>query len=304
MQLLPDLDKICLSNWDQAKFRQNNLHVDVLRLDLIHPVIAGNKWFKLKYYLERARREAKSKLVSFGGAYSNHLIALANVSRMYGCSSAAYIRGEEPANLSHTLQQARDIGMELHFLSRTGYQEKKNSCLLQVNENSNRDELYIPEGGAGWEGVQGAGEILSVVPTDSYDYICCAVGTGTTLIGLANSSGRDQKIIGVSVLKGTKALEPLQMTWLSNADHAEKLFMIHDDHFGGYAKKSRILFDFMNLVYSESGIPTDFVYTGKLFYSTVRLATENFFPSGSRILVLHTGGLQGNLSLPAGLLHF
>jgi 1-aminocyclopropane-1-carboxylate deaminase len=280
------------------------LQVDVLRLDLIHPVIAGNKWFKLKYYLERARHEEKNKLVSFGGAYSNHLIALAEASRLYGFSSAAFIRGEKSRTLSHTLQQARETGMKLHFLSRANYDEKKRSVFLQRNENSDSDDLFIPEGGAGPEGVMGAAEILSIVPTGSYNYICCAVGTGTTLTGLANSSGAEQNIIGVSVLKGTKKLEPLQLTCLSSPDLAEKVYMIHEDHFGGYAKKSKILFDFMNLIFSESGIPTDFVYTGKLFYSVMRLAAKNFFPAGSRILVLHTGGLQGNQSLPPDLLHF
>jgi 1-aminocyclopropane-1-carboxylate deaminase len=304
MQLFPALNNICLSRWDHVIFRENNLQVDVLRLDLIHPVIAGNKWFKLKYYLERARQEEKSKLVSFGGAYSNHLVALAEASRLYGFSSAAFIRGEKPLALSHTLQQAMESGMELRFLSRADYRGKKNSGLAQRNEDSERDALYIPEGGAGSEGVLGASEILSIVPTGLYNYICCAVGTGTTLAGLINSSGPGQKIIGVSVLNGTRELKPLQMTWLSSPALAEKAHMIHDYHFGGYAKKSKTLFDFMNLLFSESGIPTDFVYTGKLFYSIVRVAAENFFPSGSRILVLHTGGLQGNQSLPRDLLHF
>jgi 1-aminocyclopropane-1-carboxylate deaminase/D-cysteine desulfhydrase-like pyridoxal-dependent ACC family enzyme len=300
--IFPTLDTINLSHWDHVIFREHNLQVDVLRLDQLHPVVSGNKWFKLKYYLERAKHEEKSKLVSFGGAYSNHLIALAEASRWYGFSSAAFIRGEEADKLSYTLQEAREMGMELHFLSRRDYDEKKKSVFSPQYENHESRELLIPEGGAGWEGVKGAAEILSLIPAMSYAYICCAVGTGTTLTGLINHSGPKQKVIGVSVLRGTRGIEPVQHSWLLRSASLENVHMIHQDHFGGYAKKSSILFDFMNRLFSESDIPTDFVYTGKLFYSIVRLASENFFQAGSRILVLHSGGLQGNRSLAPGLL--
>ena len=296
------LDTIGLSHWDHVIFRKFDLQVDVLRLDQLHPVISGNKWFKLKYYLERAKHEEKNKLVSFGGAYSNHLIALAEASRLYGFSSAAYIRGEERDNLSHTLKEAMEMGMELRFLSRRDYDEKKKTAFATPYENHESRELLIPEGGAGREGVKGATEILSLVPAIPHAYICCAVGTGTTLAGLINGAGPKQKVIGVSVLKGTSGIEPVQRSWLLNSAPLENVFMIHEDHFGGYAKTSRILLDFMNRIFSESGIPTDFVYTGKLFYSIVRLASENFFQAGSRILVLHSGGLQGNRSLAPGSL--
>jgi 1-aminocyclopropane-1-carboxylate deaminase len=300
--IFPALDTIGLTHWDHVIFRKSDLQVDVLRLDQLHPVVSGNKWFKLKYYLERAKHEEKNKLVSFGGSYSNHLIALAEASRLYGFSSAAFIRGEEPDTLSHTLQEASEMGMELRFLSRSDYDEKKEAVFSIRYENHESRELLIPEGGAGWEGVKGASEILSLVPAMSYAYICCAVGTGTTLAGLINGAGPKQKVIGVSVLKGTSGIEPMQQSWLMHSAPLENVYMIHEDHFGGYAKTSWILLDFMNRIFSESGIPTDFVYTGKLFYSIVRLASENFFQAGSRILVLHSGGLQGNRSLAPGLL--
>lgn len=293
-----------MSHWDHVTFREHRLHVDVMRLDQIHPVVSGNKWFKLKYFLERAKHEEKSRLISFGGAYSNHLIALAEACRIHGFSSVAYIRGEQAKTLSHTLQEARDRGMELHFLSRSDYEKKKKSVFQSQDEYPKKHDLLIPEGGAGREGVQGATEILSLLPTKSYAYICCAVGTGTTLAGLINGSGPEQKIIGVSVLKGTRDIEPLAPHLLSAAADLKRVTMIHKDHFGGYAKTSKHLFEFMNRVYFESGIPTDFVYTGKLFYCVVRLATEKYFPAGSHILVLHTGGIQGNRSLDPGLLQF
>jgi 1-aminocyclopropane-1-carboxylate deaminase len=304
VQSFPVLDKINLSHWDDIIFRTHDLHVDVMRLDQIHAVISGNKWFKLKYFLERAKQEGKTKLVSFGGTFSNHLIALAEACRMHGFSSAAYIRGEEVKPLSHTLQDAIDRGMELHFLSRKDYERKKKSAFSDPNDYSERNDLLVPEGGAGPEGVMGASEILNLVPTNSYTHICCAVGTGTTMAGLINGSDPTQRIIGVSVLKGTSGFAPLDPSWLSPQVIPKRVNMIHDDHFGGYAKASRELFEFMNRIFIESGIPSDFVYTGKLFYSIVRLAKENYFPAGSRILVLHTGGMQGNRSLAPGMLQF
>jgi 1-aminocyclopropane-1-carboxylate deaminase len=305
VELLPDLKKISLDHWNAVVFQKNDLQVDVLRLDKIHPEISGNKWFKLKYYLQRARQEGKTKLVSFGGAYSNHLLALAEACRINGFSAAGFIRGEKPKQLSHTLQAAKERGMELRFLPRRDYQDKKRQVISWDAEKSAGDELIIPEGGAGVEGIRGAAEILSMVSdTTSYSHICTAVGTGTTLAGLAEFAGPNQKIVGVSVFKGTKDLEPLQDLCISQGRSYENVQIIHDDHFGGYAKHPQLLFDFMNLTFSECGIPTDFVYTGKLFYSIARNATEKGFPAGSRILVIHTGGLQGNLSLSPGLLQF
>ncbi len=242
--------------------------------------------------------------MSFGGAYSNHLVALAEVCHLYGFSSSAFIRGEEPANLSHTLNAVKTRGMALQFVSRSNYRDLIRSVLSEEFENRETNVLVIPEGGAGKDGIRGAEEILSRIHYLQYSHICSAVGTGTTLAGLINSAGQQQKIIGVSVLRGTKNMEPLLQSWLNNPSSIQHVQMIHEDHFGGYAKYSINLLNFMNLVYSESGIPTDFVYTGKLFYSIVRMASGNNFPYGSRILVLHTGGLQGNRSLPSGLLQF
>jgi len=302
--LLPGLRNISVDHWHHEIFREKNLRVDVLRLDKIHQEISGNKWFKLKYYLQRAKQENKTKLVSFGGAYSNHLIALAEAGRLTGLSSSAFIRGEKPEKLSHTLESAEYRGMELQFLSRQDYLHLKKAVLNGDFENKDTSALIIPEGGAGKEGVRGAEEILSLIPYLFYSHICTAVGTGTTLAGLINCAGSQQKIVGVSILRGTKNLEPLDESWLNNISFLSRVQMVHEDHFGGYAKYTDSLLDFMNQVYLETGIPTDFVYTGKLFYSVVRMASGNYFPRGSRVLVLHTGGLQGNLSLTPGLLRF
>ena len=302
--LTPDLNNISLERWDHAVFRQNDLHVDVLRLDKIHPEISGNKWFKLKYYLENAKKEKKSLLISFGGAYSNHLLALAAAARLNGFSSAGYIRGEGPDRLSHTLQLAKEYGMELRFLSRSEYDLKKKSILLGNWEENDQNSFLIPEGGAGIEGIRGTEEILFLLPLRSFSHICTAVGTGTTMAGLMNSTGPGQKVIGISVLKGTRNLEPIDISWIRTGVNPAKIQMVHEYHFGGYAKYTPSLIDFMNQTFAESGIPTDFVYTGKLFFSVIRLAVMQLFPPSSRVLVLHTGGLQGNLSLTPGLLGY
>ena len=302
--ILPSLNNITLDSWDHVSFRKHNLETNVLRLDKIHPEISGNKWFKLKYYLDRAVLTQKDKLISFGGAYSNHLLALAAAARLYGFASVGLIRGEEPVILSPVLKTLKQFGMELRFLSRAEYDRQKKSHLLSETNEYEQRSLLIPEGGAGRDGVRGAEEILKDFPIEKYTHICCAVGTGTTLAGIINSALVHQKKIGVSILKGTKQLEPLCPEWVTFPRNLDNVQMIHDDHFGGYAKYTRDLLTFMNQTYAASGIPTDFVYTGKLFYSIARLADMNAFPSGSRILVLHTGGLPGNRSLPPGLLQF
>jgi 1-aminocyclopropane-1-carboxylate deaminase len=288
------------------------LRVDILRLDKIHSEISGNKWFKLKYFLKKANHNNKRTLISFGGAYSNHLLALAATAHMHGLSSIGMIRGEQPLLLSHTLIAAKEYGMKLIFLPRTLFDQNKRSDLsdnwvekyTDLKVETIRDSMLIPEGGAGIEGLRGAEEILSLVPQREYSHICLAVGTGTTLAGLVNSSHPDLKLIGISILKGTRDLEPIDISWLKDRFKIANVQMVHDYHFGGYAKYNASLTGFMNTTYAESGIPTDFVYTGKLLFAVISMADMKLFPLGSRILVLHTGGLQGNRSLTPGLLGF
>ena len=308
----PDLTSITIDPWDHLIFRQNQLRVDVLRLDKIHSEISGNKWFKLKYYFEKAKRTKKNTLVSFGGAYSNHLLALAAMARMSGLHSIGLIRGEKPVLLSHTLTAAKEYGMKLLFLTRTVFDLIKRSDNLdhweeyftELSIEVVRDGLLIPEGGAGFEGIQGSEEIFSCIPQHTYTHVCAAVGTGATLAGLINSSPPDLRIIGISILKGTRNFEPLDMSWIQDPSKMANVQIIHDYHFGGYAKHNALLTGFMNKIYTESGIPTDFVYTGKLIFAVISMAEMKFFPPGSRILILHTGGLQGNRSLTPDLLRF
>jgi 1-aminocyclopropane-1-carboxylate deaminase len=276
--------------------------VDVLRLDLVHPIISGNKWFKLKEYLKEAAILNKKIILTFGGAYSNHIVATAAVSQQNGFKSIGIIRGEKPTVLSHTLQNAIDFGMELYFVSREDYKKKTNP--FEVYNRYQKDEIYvINEGGSGAKGVEGAKDILGQIDSSSYSHIINSVGTGTTIAGLIESTGKHQTIIGISSLKNNYSLQQEIETFLTE-ENKKRFTLIHDYHFGGYAKYSKTLIDFMNEWYRLTNIPSDFVYTGKLFYAANYLIEKKYFSSGSKILIIHSGGLQGNQSLPKGTLIF
>lgn len=276
--------------------------VDILRLDRIHPVISGNKWFKLKEYLNDAKQSNKKILATFGGAYSNHIVATAAAANASGLKSIGIIRGEKPTVFSHTLVDAIAFGMKLYFISREEYRNK----ILPQNlfKDFNNDEIYfINEGGYGEKGVEGAKEILKLTDTSNYTHIVAAVGTGTTLAGLIEASQPHQKIIGISVLKNNFSLEN-EIKNLLSVENKNRFTLIHDYHFGGYAKQSKELTQFMNEWHHQTSIPSDFVYTGKLFFATNDLIEKKYFSSESRLLIIHSGGLQGNRSLPNGTLIF
>jgi 1-aminocyclopropane-1-carboxylate deaminase len=270
--------------------------LNVLRLDKIDPVISGNKWFKLQYYLAEALAQGKKRLLTFGGAYSNHIIATACAAQRAGLSSTGIIRGEKPARLSHTLLDTAQYGMQLVFISREQYQKKSIPAFIEQLRHEYGDACIIPEGGEGPQGIRGAATILDTAAGNAYTDILCAVGTGTLLSGLAVSAAAHQRVTGIPVLKGFD-------DWIPTTTR-QNTHIINNYHFGGYAKKNGTLIDFMNAWYLQTGIPSDFVYTGKLFYGVTDLIGKGFFPEASRLLVIHSGGLQGNNSLPAKTLFF
>lgn len=279
----------------------NNIDVRVLRLDKIHPVISGNKWFKLQYYLNEAKEQHKKKIVTFGGAWSNHIVAAAAASKMNGFASAGIIRGEQPSTLSITLEQAKEYGMQLYFISREDYSDKKIPAELQSN-----DHYFINEGGYGEQGAKGAAAILNYSKKD-FTHCCCAEGTGTMLAGLIRAALPHQKIIGISVLKNNFESDSYRIEENVRAlltGEQKDWQIIHEYHWGGYAKFKSALIEFMNEFYRQTNIPSDFVYTGKLFYAVNDLIKNNFFPPRSKLLLIHSGGLQGNLSLKKGTLIF
>ena len=217
--------------------------VDVLRLDLVHPVVSGNKWFKLKEYLADAKRQQKA-LLTFGGAFSNHIVATAAAAQQHSLKCIGVIRGEEPSELSHTLQQARTFGMDLYFSAREAYRSRQvPECILQTYS---ADDLYIiPEGGYGEKGAAGAKEILQTSDTSSYTHILSAVGTGTTLAGLTAAARPGQKVIGISVLKNALTLKE-EISHLLPEEKQAQFQLLHDYPFGGYAKRTPGLLRFMN----------------------------------------------------------
>ena len=285
-----------------ARYR-NDLEWDVLRTDLLHPVISGNKLFKLRLHLSGALREGKKGILTFGGAHSNHIHATAFAARAAGLASIGIIRGEEPANRSDTLRDAADWGMQLIFLSREEYRHMTNCTPLTLAEQY-PDHRIIPEGGYGTEGMLGAADILSCIPHDRYDWIACACGTGTMMAGLVHASLPGQKVLGVSVLKGYRELDQRIRDLLPAESIGKHFHTDHDHHLGGYAKTSDELISFMNRFHAMSGIPTDIIYTGKLMLAIEELSNEGYFPRGSRVLAIHSGGLQGNRSLKPGKLTF
>ena len=280
-------------------FCLNHIQLDVLRLDELHPIVSGNKWFKLKYYLQQAQEQNADTIASFGGPYSNHLVALAYATKEKTLKSIGYVRSNIDEPITPTLQEAMHYGMDLKFLGRNNFQEFKKEL---IENNQANHTYFIDEGGYGILGAQGAATILSNEKTNSYNHIICAVGTGTMMAGLIDAAKPHQHVIGIPVLKNEatirdeiKQLIPTNKTPFT---------LLHDFHLGGYAKTNQAQFDFMNLLWATEKIPTDMVYTSKLFMAVKSLIANNYFLPTAQILIIHSGGLQGNRSLPAGTLLF
>lgn len=291
-----------LQELEGKELREKDCRAHVLRLDRLHPVVSGNKWFKLKYYLQAAEASGKSGLLTFGGAWSNHIVAAAYAAKERGLHTAGIIRGEKPPILSGTLQMAATYGMRLLFVSREQYSAKEKDPMIRDIIRSYPQYDMIPEGGAGPLGVKGCAEILSLAEAGIYTHILCAVGTGTMFNGLLSAVASHTRLIGIPVLKGMKDDRIIDG---SLPDHKKRQAVFyHDYHFGGYARQTPALLRFMNDFYTRTGIPTDFVYTGKLVFAFEDLLEKDHFPRGSRILLIHSGGLQGNTSLAAGSLVF
>lgn len=280
-----------------------NLSLTILRLDQIHEDVSGNKLFKLFYFVDECLKSSHKTLLTFGGAYSNHLVATAFLCNQKGIRSIGIVRGEEPKNLSHTLARCKTLGMKLKFISRDAYQNFENNheqvSLLQKEFG---DFTIVPEGGYNATGAKGASLIMDIVNRQHFSHVCTAVGTATTLAGLLIKKENEQEIIAIPVIKNMHDInERLQFL---GVDVNEQPSIISAYHFGGYAKHTEELINFMNKFYTETQIPSDFVYTAKMMYAIYDKIKLCFFKSGSSILCIHTGGLQGNKSLPAGTLIF
>jgi len=290
----------------------HDIACDVLRLDQIHPVISGNKWYKLRYYLEEATHVKAKTIASFGGPYSNHLVALAFASKLAGLKSIGYVRRNDGEPITKSLQEAITYGMEIINLGRTTFQEKKNE-LISLNANNINETYFVDEGGYGILGARGASTIISdwehsninsdgINPMHAYDYIVCAVGTGTMIAGIINAAATHQQILGIPVLKNEGSIKDEINILVNNKNASFELK--YDFHQGGYAKTTTEQINFMNKLWEHAQLPTDIVYTGKLFYAMEQLLQQKYFKQGSKVVVVHSGGLQGNRSLEKGILHF
>ena len=293
-----DLNTISVDKLSLQILTEKKVEADVLRLDKIHSLVSGNKWFKLRYYLEEAKKLNKKTIVTFGGAWSNHILATAAACPLYNFNSIGIIRGEEAEKLSPTLIQAKELNMKLIFISRGDYAARRIPVEIIGN-----DYYLIDEGGFGIKGAAGAATILDYCEKKRYTHIACAVGTGTMMAGIIEASLPQQKVIGISVLKNNLELEENVKSLLPH-NQKKHFKIIHDYHFGGYAKHKPALLSFMNSFYAQTNVPADFVYTAKLFYGITALLNAGFFEPESRILLIHSGGLQGNSSLNKGTLIF
>jgi 1-aminocyclopropane-1-carboxylate deaminase len=269
------------------------ISVSILRLDLIHPIISGNKIFKLKYYIDAALKNGKH-LITFGGPYSNHLVATAYTAQQNGLKSIGYVRGEKPSALSDTLKDCSEHGMELKFVKREDYIKLQKELIQQENKESQ----VIPFGGYGRLGALGAKEILQFENLSQYDTIMASCGSGTMAAGLLAAIQPHQQLLIVSAIKNNFTIEEEIKALLTEEEYTNKPYTInHEYHFGGFAKKNETLLRFMNQFFRETSIPTDFVYTGKLAYAMYDMLEKSKLPYNSNILLIHSGGLQGNRSL-------
>jgi 1-aminocyclopropane-1-carboxylate deaminase len=274
---------------------EKKVELFIKREDLIHPFVSGNKFRKLKYNLLEAKKLKKKALLTFGGAYSNHVVATAVAGKLAGFKTFGIIRGDElTKNLKQTLEEnatlrkAHENGMKLQFVTREQYRQKSSFGFIEKMKNKWGDFYLIPEGGTNCLAVDGCEEIL-INEDSKFDYICSAVGTGGTISGLINSSKKHQKIIGFPALKGNFLSEEIRK-FISRKKNwsLQKAY-----HFGGYAKHTEELIDFINTFKEETDVLLDPVYTSKMLFGILDLVKKDTFAEGSKILAIHTGGIQG-----------
>lgn len=271
-------------------FNIHNVLFYMKREDKIHPIISGNKYRKLKYNILEAQNQNSKTLLTFGGAYSNHIAAVASAGKEFGFKTIGVIRGEELAckiSENPTLSFAQNCGMQFKFISREVYRTKTTLSFLNTLKNELGNFYLIPEGGTNELATKGCEEIL-IEEDKTFDIICSPVGTGGTISGIINASQPHQKILGFPALKGDFLQKEIgKFTSKSNWE------LVTDYHFGGYAKINSTLVEFINRFKQEYNIPLDPIYTGKMMFGIFDLIKKGYFKKGAKILAIHTGGLQG-----------
>jgi len=269
----------------------NGCQLYIKRDDLLHPVISGNKWRKLKYNLQQAQAKQATHILSFGGNYSNHLHALGWCCSRLNIRFTAIVRGYPEQALTPMLNDLKNWGAELHFVDRNTYRQRTEINYLQQLQATYPDACIIPEGGSNQLALKGVAEIYQELE-QNYDYILCPVGSGGTMAGLLTASDKTQ-FRGIGVLKGEAYLEQMITALNPAAIEQNNWQLLHQFHHGGYAKSTPELLDFCQKVSTNHPFSIEPVYSGKLFYATKQLLAQGYFPAHSRVLLLHTGGLQG-----------
>ena len=275
---------------NQFLFTKNNIHVSIKREDLIHPIVSGNKFRKLKYNLLEARNQNHKTILTFGGAFSNHIAAVAFAGNENGFKTIGVIRGDELIDKiqeNPTLKFAQECGMEFEFVTRNQYQNKNEESFKDYLKMKFGDFYLIPEGGTNELAVKGCEEILTAEDNE-FDYICCCVGTAGTISGIINSSANVQKILGFPALKGDFLNDEIR-TFAKNNNWQ----LISDYHFGGYAKINDELINFMNDFSIDYKVLLEPIYTAKMAFGVIDLINKGFFENNSKVLMIHSGGLQG-----------
>ncbi|MBX2858473.1 MAG: pyridoxal-phosphate dependent enzyme [Cellvibrionaceae bacterium] len=290
-----------LQNIHHPAFTRAKLRVSLKREDLLHPILGGNKVYKLLGHLKNWRRCGGKPLASFGGAYSNHLLALAAAGAALRCPTWGVVRGERPPLLSPTLADAEAFGMRLHFISRSDYRRRGDAAFAAQLEKTLGEVYWIAEGGAGLLALSGCQALArEIVARGSVDVLCHACGTGASLAGLAAGCGEGVQSLGIAVLRGD--LDKMRSdvaAWLAEAGIDNLNWAILPGFAaGGYGKLHTELLEFMTDFYRQTAVPLDAVYTAKLMRAVVILAERGYWPAHSHIAVVHSGGLQGNRGFP------
>ncbi len=301
--MLFDITKADIEELNNDLFVQKQVSVSVLRLDKIHPLASGNKLFKLHYFLEEALRSEHKTILTFGGAFSNHLAATAAACNALGLKCIGLVRGEKTNAHSVTIEQCVQNGMTIKHISRADYDKKDNPGFISALKQEFGDCIIIPEGGYHPLGAQGAALIYGLLNYNNFTDIALATGTATTLAGILLAAQPTQQITAIPILKGITDTEE-RLRVLTGMDSFPNLQVFPDYHFGGYAKRNDQLINFINDCWHKYKLPLDFVYTAKMLFAVIDLIKNDRFNKGSNIICLHTGGLQGNKSLPLNLLLF
>lgn len=296
----------------------NGISLEIKREDLLNPFISGNKFRKLKYNLLQAKAENQETVLTFGGAYSNHIAAVAYAGKEQGFKTIGVIRGDELGDKiaeNPTLQFAKECGMQFEFVTREAYRFKTEPDFIANLQQKFGSFYLVPEGGTNEYAIKGCEEILTEQDAQ-FDYICCAVGTGGTISGIINSASPHQKVLGFPALKGDFLKDETPMNKFSSnlnekgvpddlrqiTTFSEEICkfatnknweLITDYHFGGYGKVNEELIQFINQFYKQTQVPLDPIYTGKMVFGIIDLIQKDYFSHNSKILLIHTGGLQG-----------